>query len=71
MGTYLWMKTLIWGNKLLKKLQCTFKLIEGCFGDGFEMTAEGQIWVYQHTKVSDLVPLLFIAKNNYLSFVLI
>ena len=58
------------------------ELIKSCLGDSFDVAAESQIWVYQHSKITNLVsdckgpsfkvftnadPLLFATKQNYLS----
>lgn len=45
-----------------------FKLIEGCFGDGSDVTVEGQIWVYQHAKVSYLVFILSFKRQRFKVF---
>ena len=62
------------------------EMVKSCLGDSFDVAAESQIWVYQHSKVTNLVsdckgpslkvftnadPLLFATKQNDLSFVLI
>ena len=62
------------------------ELVKSCLGDSFDMADESQIWVYQHSKVTNLLsgfqstslkifsnadPLLFATKQNNLSFVLI
>ena len=62
------------------------EMVKSCLGDSFDVAAESQIWVYQNSKVTNLVsncrapslkvftnadPLLFATKQNDLSFVLI
>ena len=60
------------------------EMIKSCLGDSFDVAAESQIWVYQSSKVMNLVskgpslkiftnadPLLFATEQNDLSFVFI
>ena len=62
------------------------ELVKICLGDSFDVAAESQISVYQHSKVTNLVsdckgpslkvftnadPLFFATKQNDLSFVFI